>query len=1397
MLEIPGALARAQDVELPEPAAPPNPARPPCILVDAGVRHEPRWRPGERLHHLFEATCDRLQAAGQAGRPAVDAGDVVVTYGDLDARANRLARYLRAQCAQPGDRIGLMFDQAVPAYVAMLAVLKINAVYVPLDAGFPADRLSYIVEDAGVRCLLSLAPLRDRLAHLPVALICLDEAEAAIAPLPAHRLTATEAGEPAGELCYVIYTSGSTGRPKGVAISQAAICNFVRVAAETYGIQPEDRVYQGMTIAFDFSVEEIWVAWIVGATLVPKPPGPNLLGQDLWEFLDAQAVTALCCVPTVLATLDQDLPGLRFLLVSGEACPQELIARWHRPGRRFLNVYGPTEATVTATWSVVDPGKPVTIGSPLPTYSVVILDPAEPRALPLGETGEIGIAGIGLADGYLNRDDLTDRAFIPDDIGIPHNPGGRIYRTGDLGRINADGAIEYHGRIDTQIKIRGYRIELTEIESALLQVEGIAQAVVATVEPEPGLVELAGYYTLQNDVPALDHGRVFTELRQSLPRYMVPSFLEQLDSIPMLAGGKADRKRLPRPKGPRSLATQRPGTAPATPMETALADLLAQALHLGQFSVDHHFFDELGANSLLMAQFCARVRERPDLPSVAMKDIYLHPTVRELAAVLEQRAPVTPMRRKEEPAPVVGTGRYLLCGTLQLLFLLGASFLGMIVAINGYEWISAADGWADLYLRAALFGDTLFLAMCLLPIMVKWSLIGRWQRGEIPIWSLGYLRFWIVRTMIRTSPMAMFPGSPLYVLYLRALGARIGKNVVILSQNVPVCTDLLSIGDGTIIRKDTFFNGYRAHAGRIQIGRVSLGRGVFVGEHSVIDIDSSMGDQTQLGHASSLHPGQSVPDGERWHGCPARPAEVDYQRVTLAECSALRRVGYGTVQLLVVLSVSAPLGVAGLTMLLDHLPLLESVRAQEMSSYDSWSFYGSWLLVSFAGFFGAVLGGLIVVGTVPRLLTLLLTPGKVYPLFGIHFVIQRLIQQISNQKFYTELFGDSSYIVHYLRLIGYDLSTVEQTGTNFGTEVKQEIPGLCAVGQGTMVSDGLSILNADYSSSSFRVSPVSLGAHSFLGNDVVYPAGGRTGDNCLLGTKVLIPLDGPVREGVGLLGSPCFEIPRSVTRDHRFDHLKAADELPRRLRAKNRYNIATMAVFLLVRWLHVYGVTLISVIGLDLYFSYGAAPLGLVPCAFLLFSIAYFALIERASTGFRGLAPRFCSIYEPYFWWHERYWKLLMPPFAMEPFNGTPFKILIWRLLGVQMGKRVLDEGAGIPEGTLLAVGDDCVINVGTTIQGHSLEDGTFKSNRIMIGSGCTIGVGGFVHYGVTMEDGAVLDAGSFLMKGEVVASGSTWLGNPAREVVDAAQVPEACGAAPDPRPANSVAPAHPTQRAA
>lgn len=273
-----------------------------------------------------------------------------------------------------------------------------------------------------------------------------------------------------------------------------------------------------------------------------------------------------------------------------------------------------------------------------------------------------------------------------------------------------------------------------------------------------------------------------------------------------------------------------------------------------------------------------------------------------------------------------------------------------------------------------------------------------------------------------------------------------------------------------------------------------------------------------------------------------------------------------------------------------------------------------------------------------------------------------------------------------------------------------------SVGSGTMVADGLSVINADFSSTSFRVSLASIGARNFLGNNIAYPAGARTGENCLLATKVMVPLDGEVREGVGLLGSPCFEIPRTVERDTRFDHLRTGDELGRNLAAKNRYNLRSMALFLLLRWLHTAVLTAFALGSVGLYGTLGHVVIGAYLALTLAFSALYFVLVERVIGSFRPLSPRLCSIYDPYFWWHERLWKV--PDRYLNLFNGTPFKNMIWRLMGVRIGRRVFDDGCYITERTLASIGDDCTLGTGSKIQCHSQEDGTFKSDHSTLGAG-------------------------------------------------------------------------------
>ena len=486
----PGSWPEADPVSVDAPAKPAHDfgsgAR---SQILTGADFARQGEPGERLDTVFEQLAETFAAL-----PAVISDGRVWTYQELNQRANQFARLLIKRGVRPGHRVGLILDRSAETYVALLAVMKAGAAFVPLATAFPEERMTLIIEDASVSLIVTIAAYAsraDQLSGSPSVDRQRRHRDLQAVQCAAEAACATAISD---DTCYILYTSGTTGRPKGVVVKHQSFVNFIRVAAASYGYRPGDRVYQGMTIAFDFSSEEIWVPFVAGATVVPAPGQLPLVGEELADFLRHHEITCMACSPTLLSSMASDVPSLRTLLVGGEACPHNLVVRWSKPGRQILNTYGPTEATVTATMGALTPDSPVTIGAPLPTYSIVILDASLPQLAEPGELGEIGIAGIGLAVGYLNRPDLTEQKFIADFVGLPNNPSRRIYRTGDLGRINDNGEIEYNGRIDTQVKIRGYRIELGEIEAVLLDQPEIAQAAVTTWEIEPGRVELVAYY---------------------------------------------------------------------------------------------------------------------------------------------------------------------------------------------------------------------------------------------------------------------------------------------------------------------------------------------------------------------------------------------------------------------------------------------------------------------------------------------------------------------------------------------------------------------------------------------------------------------------------------------------------------------------------------------------------------------------------------------------------------------------------------------------------------------------------------------------------------------------------------------------------------------------------------
>lgn len=1345
-------------------------------------------RAGERLHHLFNETVARVHSAGSSDTVALEYADRSYKFAEIESLSIQLSHYLLRQGICPGDRVGLLLERSVNSVLAMLALSRLGCAYIPLDADFPLDRIEYMLRDSGASCVLILNKYEEGLAHLPVSLLSLDTLAGEFDKESSEPIDAEE--DPADTLCYVIYTSGTTGRPKGVPINHGSLCNFLRVAAASYGYEAGDRVYQGMTIAFDFSVEELWVPLIVGSTIVPNAGNAKLLGPDLSEFLLKRRITALCCVPTLLATLDPEQLPLRFIMVSGEACPPALAVRWVKNDRRFLNTYGPTETTVSATWQVIEAGAGITIGGPLPSYSILILAPDETRALPPGESGEIAIAGVGLSDGYLNLPDKTADAFIEDFLGIENNPGGRIYRTGDLGRITSCNTIECLGRVDSQVKIRGYRIELDEIESIAMEVDAVAQGVVNVVESVTGHKELALFLTPAITEKSIDVGAVADMLRQRTPAYMVPAFVDVLEEFPLLPSGKVDRKRLPAPSGQRLISGNQPYVAPEPGLQTALAGRLAVELSIDSVSANAHFFNDLGADSLLMTRFVLSISTQlPDV-RVSINQLYQNPSIIELAESMEAQADnntsseegdwVNAARTAQEHSNKdVPLWQHWTCGIAQLSVLIVGVFMFLYLNVLGLHWIDTASSLAGYYGRALIVGFGVLIVWSAFLIALKWVAIGRFREESFPVWSFRYFRFWVARVAIQSNPLNLTRGSFLYSVFLRLLGAKIGKFCHIHAA-VPVCTDLITIGDESLVREKAILPGYSAIGRYIHCAPVLIGSRAFVGPASVLGISTGVGDGAQLGTTSALYPGQNVPDGCKYHGSPARRTDTNHDRVAARPISGWQRVADGLAGPLmlslllgypIAMTISAwALDLEGGVSLAGHMPGPGGSHLAAVTAFL--------LSVSLIGFFGYLFIELITVLVIPRLLRPFMVTGVAQPMFGFQYQLARTMNSVCNSKWLCRLFGDSSLILHYLRALGYDMREATQTGSNCGVEITQNSPFLCQFKRNTLASDGLNLMNMDMSYSSFILKSIVIPEDSYLGNSIHYPVDAAIGTNCLIATKAMIPIDGALKTNTGILGSPPFEIPRTVERDRQFDHYKSAEALPARLRLKLRSNLRTLGLYVFKTWslsflllALAFLFAKVSTVLPHTAFGLAVAGIGFMVCSLLL-ALAYSLFFEHASQSFKSMVPTYCSLYDEDFWHHERFWKMSCNADAiMEIFNGTPLKPVLQRLRGLKIGKQIFDDGCSFPEPSLVEIGDGCTLNTQSIVQGHSLEDGTFKSDRVTIGKHCSLSTGAFVHYGCNIQDNSVLLNDAFLMKGSTMQAGSVWGGNPAGEFLKSTPV--------------------------
>ena len=1292
------------------------------------------------VHEFFEA-----QAAARPDRIAVEFDGTRLTYGELEARANQLARLLRASGLAPGGYVAMHLPRSPEVYVTLLAILKAGAAYVPVDPDCPPERVAGIVTDCQAPLLITTTCLAANLLALGCPVLCLDAQREALAAQATHRLPRAEVEVTSRDLCYVIYTSGSTGRPKGVQIEHRSAVNLVRAEGDIFKITPADRVYQGFSVAFDASVEEIWLAFFAGATLVAATDDMHRAGPELSRLLARAGVTVFSCVPTLASMMDAAVPSLRLLIFGGEECPRDLVRRWARPGLRIVNTYGPTEATVIATWGDCDPGEPVTLGQAVPGYTIHVLDDAL-RPLAPGVAGEICIGGVGLARGYVGRPDLTAERFVPSPFGE-----GRLYRTGDLGAWTAAGALEFRGRVDGQVKLRGFRIELAEIESVLRTCPGVRAAAVTVHEDTPGIQQLVGYL-VPVDGEGCDGPALRARLRRQLPDYMIPALLEPVATLPVLPSGKVDRQKLPPPRARAGPAPRNDPVGPRTPRERRLLAVWERLFAPAAVSVQDHFFLDLGGHSLLAARMVSELRQDPQWQALSMLDVYRHPTVTALAAHLDQAQP-TVAPTVFQPVP---RGRYWRCAAAQavsLFFVVGFFALQWLAPFLVYTVMIEEEYETTEAILASLAALTVFYPiMVLLSIAAKWLIVGRYRPGTYPLWGTYYFRWWLATTIESAVPVGYLAGSPLMGLYCRLMGAKIGHNVHLDADGFAIY-DLLEIGDDSSVGVDANLLGYTIEDGCLKIGRVAVGRRCFVGARAVLAEDTTMEDDSALEDLSLLPRGARIPPGETWLGSPAKPvagaAPTEASSAAAARPNRARRWSFGLLHALALLVVPALVTSA----IFPGLMVMNELNYRD-------DYYWYLLLAPLVALSFVVLLCLEIV-VLKWLLLGRVRAGR-YPTHSLFYLRKWAVDQLMDLS--LDVLGPlyaSIYLAPWYRALGAKLARGAEVSTASFIS-----PDLLSIGEDSFIADAVSLGAPRVRDGFMTIGPNRVGKRSFIGNSAILPPGTVIGDNCLIGCLSVPPANpaDALREDTAWLGSPALFLPQRQ-RSTAFSEAQTFKP-PLRLRAA-RAAIELVRILLPTTGFIVLSCLLFSALLLIRDELSLANTLLLVPVLYVgcgLVAVAFtvamkWLLVGRYRPGEQPLWSTFVWRNEIINALHEH----LADAFLVGLLTGTPFAAWYLRLMGAKIGRRVYLETTDFSEFDLVRIGNDVALNNACTLQTHLFEDRVMKMSTIEIAARARVGAGTLVLYDTRMEAGSSLGDLSLLMKGETLPAGTRWEGIPAR----------------------------------
>jgi non-ribosomal peptide synthetase-like protein len=1304
----------------------------------------------EVLADIFEATAARLP-----NQTALIFGERKLSYSELNSLADIAASHLIDHGVSPGHIVGLWLPRGIELLVMQLAIAKTGAAWLPFDADTPADRVAVCLSDANAFGLISCDAFIKNLASLTTAVW---DAEGLF--LPNQSILKRRVGALPEHPAYVIYTSGSTGKPKGILVNQGSICHFLRSENSQLGVAATDLVYQGFSVAFDMSFEEIWISYLVGATLwiaaKELATDPETLPQALFE----QKVTVLHAVPTLLALFNRELPSLRIINLGGEACPESLANKWATPERKMFNTYGPTEATVSASLAQLHANEAVTIGLPLPNYILLVVDPdpsTNLRLLDRGETGELCISGPGVAIGYLGRPDLTAEKFLdnPFSTGL-HDQ--RLYRTGDLARVDEAGRVQCLGRTDDQVKIRGFRVELGEIEAALCAQSYIGTAAVI-LRQDDGMERLIAYIVSEN-AEGISTPRLRAALIEALPPYMVPAYFVTLAEMPRLTSGKIDRKALRALPLSVSADKNSDSDSPENKAEQVLFTALIRLFPGQSIRREADFFTDLGGHSLLAARLASAIRENETFSSFTVRDIYQHRKIGRIAEILNETPANLPVVESTW-VPPSATKRWL-CGAAQ------AVMLPILVLLRMSQWLASFFTYhfftgdpGDSIVKAIAASIGIFLLVTVLSFIVaifgKWLVAGKLKAGRYPLWGVTYFRWWLSDRLIESAPLYMLSGSTLYIWWLRALGAKVGYDVNVGSLTLRA-HDLLEIADGVSIGNSVNLENARVEHGELILGNISIAKEACVDSYAVLEGNTSVGEYGRLEGLSALSDGMHVPAKRIWGGSPAKELGVFDVNSQMARppVSKVRLISENIFYVFGVLT----------TAVLFFIPIFPSMMlVDRMDESYPWLERGSisfqlfkYFLLAFPAIAVLIICTALISAALRWAVLIRLKAGR-WPVHSNFYCRRWLVNQIQESSL-NILHGvyATVYAPFWYRLLGAKVGRGAEISTAQGV-----VPDLLTLGDESFIADGVMLGDESIQGGWMQTQPTVISKRSFVGNGAYIPDGTVIPESVLIGVHSRAPSNASMNKGDTWLGSPAINLSAREEVAGFPESLTFRPSLMRRIgRALvEAYRIVTPhAVVIAVGYTVVLNAMPYASAG-----HWWAVALQLI-AAGLLYGLGGFIFIALLKWLLIFRYKKYSKpMWTPFVWTSEGITNLyegLVVPNFMRYLRGSPWLPVAFNILGCHIGRGVYLDTTDLTEFDCVTIGEYSELNALVCPQTHLFEDRVMKIDHVHIGKRVCIGARSTVLYSAYVADNVKLGPLTLVMKGESIPANSRWWGCPA-----------------------------------